>query len=145
MNKANKSLTHLIDLCRSKKIKVTPQRVAIYNELIDDLSHPTADSIYKRVHKKHPEISFDTVNRTLLRFAEIDIIRTVEGLENQRRFDPGLQPHHHFQCLNCHQIIDFNDQEYDKLTIPSQLTEKHQINHFRVVLSGVCKNCLSKN
>src|SRR4030066_395339 len=66
---------------RSKKhgLRITPQRTAIYQELLKAKDHPSADIIYKRIVGKIPNISFDTVNRTLLTFSKIGIANIVEG------------------------------------------------------------------
>ncbi len=44
---------------RSKEhgLKITPQRTAIYQELLKAKDHPSADMIYRRIVKKIPNIS----------------------------------------------------------------------------------------
>jgi len=49
--------------------------------------HPSADNIYRRLVKKGPNISFDTINRTLLTFSKIGIVNIVEGYGQTKRFD----------------------------------------------------------
>jgi Fur family peroxide stress response transcriptional regulator len=128
--------------CRLNSFKITPQRVAVYEELVGDYSHPSADDVYGRIKKKHPFISFDTVNRTLISFAKMNIIKIVEGLGSQRRYDPEVKSHHHFQCMVCDTIIDFKNNTYDKLDIPADLLKNHKIMNKRMVLYGICQNCL---
>ena len=70
-----------VETCRRHQLKVTPQRVAIYKALIQSRQHPTADMMYQEVREKYPNISFDTVNRTLLTFSEIGVVDVVEGSE----------------------------------------------------------------
>ena len=77
---------------RENGLKLTPQRTAIYEELLKAKDHPTADMIYKRIIKKIPNISFDTVNRTLLTFSEIGITNIVEGYGQPKRYDPDPIP-----------------------------------------------------
>jgi len=36
-------------LCRSRGIRVTAQRLAVYRALAEDLAHPTAESVYSRL------------------------------------------------------------------------------------------------
>ncbi|MBM3297837.1 MAG: transcriptional repressor, partial [Candidatus Aminicenantes bacterium] len=71
---------------REKGLKVTPQRAAIYEELLRARDHPTAEAVYRRVLKRMPNISFDTVNRTLLTFAQIGITKIVEGYGQAKRY-----------------------------------------------------------
>jgi len=85
---------------RSKKhgLKITPQRTAIYRELLKAKDHPSADIIYERLIKRVLTISFDTVNRTLLTFSKIGIALIVEGYGQPKRYDPDVNTHHHFRC-----------------------------------------------
>lgn len=132
-----------VEKCRENKIKVTDQRLAIYKELAGSLEHPSADKIFKKVRKNFPNISFDTVNRTVLTFAEIGLIRMVEGYGDFRRFDPDTDPHHHLWCVRCHKITDFHDKHYDKIKIPKKPTKNFKVISKKVVLEGLCKKCQS--
>jgi len=128
---------------RSKEggLKITPQRTAIYEELIKAKDHPTADVIYKRIVKKIPNISFDTVNRTLLTFAKIGITNVVEGYGQAKRYDPDMGIHHHFRCIQCGSIIDFHSKEYDNITVPEELNRQFTVISKKVVLEGLCSKC----
>ncbi len=128
---------------RSKEcgLKVTPQRTAIYQELIKAKDHPTADVIYKRIVKKIPNISFDTVNRTLLTFSKMGIVNIVEGYGQPKRYDPDIETHHHFRCIQCNTIIDFHNKEYDDITVPEEIQEQFLVTGKKVLLEGLCNKC----
>jgi Fur family peroxide stress response transcriptional regulator len=128
-------------MCHEHKLKVTPQRVAIYEELVDSKSHPTADAVYQIVKREYPSISFDTVNRTLLTFAEIGIVDIVEIFGGAKRFDPQVANHHHLHCARCGKIIDFYSRAYDDLDIPDEVSEQFRVIHKRVILKGICNEC----
>lgn len=127
--------------CAEHDLKVTPQRTAIYKELLRSKEHPTADLIYKKVREKLPNISFDTVNRTLITFSKLGIIRIVEGYGEAKRFDPDLEPHHHFRCIRCSGIIDFKEKTFDEIDIPNKISKQFRIIHKKVVLEGICEAC----
>ncbi len=127
--------------CAEHGLKITPQRRLIYEELMRAKDHPTADAIYKRVRKKLPNISFDTVYRTLHLFSEIGIAKLVEGYGEDRRFEPNLDQHHHFRCLKCHAIYDFHCDSYDELPIPKDVGKYGLVVGRRVVLEGICVKC----
>ena len=128
---------------RSKEhgIKITPQRTAIYQELLNAKDHPSADSIYKRLIKKIPNISFDTVNRTLLTFSKMGIVNIVEGYGQPKRYDPALDTHHHFRCTQCNRIIDFHNKAYDKISVPEEIQKRFSVFNKKVVLEGLCDRC----
>jgi Fur family peroxide stress response transcriptional regulator len=129
---------------KQAKLKITPQRMVILSELADNHDHPTADAIYQKIKQKLPNISFDTVNRTLIAFAQSGIIKIAEGQGGAKRYDPMTEPHHHFHCVRCNRIIDFTNKEYDSIKLPESITNKHQVLGQKIVLDGICQDCKSK-
>lgn len=127
--------------CREENLKITPQRMIILESLINDKSHPSADIVFQRVRKKIPNVSFDTVNRTLLSFVDMGLLKVVEGYGRPKRFDPDTDNHHHFQCLKCNKIIDFNDRSFDAIEVPAAIKNKFTITGKKVVLEGLCDSC----
>ena len=100
-NRTEERLLSFESICREHGLSITPQRVAIYKELISSSEHPSAITIYKKVSEYYPNISLDTVNRTLLTFHKIGLAKAVGGSGDPKRFDPNLEPHHHFRCVRC--------------------------------------------
>ena len=141
MNKTTDSKEKFYAKCKEADLKITPQRVIIYEVLADDKNHPSADAVFKKVREKIPNISFDTVNRTLLSFAEIGLLKVVEGYGCPKRFDTYTEGHHHFQCLECNKIVDFDSPNFDSLKIPEDIKNKFTITGKKVVLEGVCESC----
>ena len=129
------------EICQEYGLKITPQRVAIYEKLLNLETHPTADDVYQIVRSDYPNISFDTVNRTLLTFAEIDLVDVVETFGGAKRFDPDITNHHHLHCIRCGKILDFSNRVYDNLDVPDEIEHQFQVIRKRVVLKGICKAC----
>jgi len=125
-------------------LKITPQRTIIYQELLQAKDHPSADILYKRLVKKIPNLSFDTVNRTLLTFSQIGIANIVEGYGQPKRYDPNIDTHHHFRCIKCHSIIDFQNKAYNNITIPEEIQKEFTVLNKKVVLEGFCNKCRKK-
>ena len=123
-------------------LKITPQRTAIYNRLSRSKNHPSADLIFQEVKKLFPNISLDTVNRTLLTFSEIGIVDVVEGHGNPRRFDPDKKSHHHFYCIRCGGITDIYNKEYDNLKSVEEIEQSFIVLSKRVVINGICDKCV---
>jgi Fur family transcriptional regulator, peroxide stress response regulator len=141
INKQSDSLGIFHEKCKAGGLKITPQRTAIYQSLRGDKGHPCADMVFVRIRRKIPNISFDTVNRTLLSFADLGILKVVEGYGRPKRFDPDTQSHHHFQCLKCNKIIDFWDRSLDTLEVPKDLKSRFTITGKKIVLEGFCDVC----
>jgi len=134
-------LSHFVNKCRQANLKVTPQRIAIFKELIKSENHPSADNIFKSIKTELPHISFDTVNRTLLTFTEIGIVDIVESFSGARRFDPNYKDHHHIHCVKCGDIVDFYNDDFSSIEVPDSIKQKYNIISKRVVLNVVCSKC----
>ncbi len=133
-----------VEKCKEYNLKVTPQRTVLYKELRKSKDHPSADVIFKKLRKTYPNISLDTVNRTLLTFAQIGLINIVEGWGGPKRYDPNINGHHHFTCMKCNNIIDFYNSSYDKIEIPEEITKRFRVMSKKVVLEGICDKCSKK-
>ena len=132
-------------ICRKNNLKITPQRIAIYKELLNSESHPSADEVFQTLRGDFSNISYDTVNRTLLSLAEIGLIDVVKSPGGARRFDPNPDSHHHLHCVKCGKIIDFYSEVCDKLKIPEEIQKQFTVLSKRVVLNGICKECRQKH
>ncbi len=132
-----------LESCRKAGLRITPQRRSVYTHLLRSKTHPTADEIFRSIRDEHPNISYDTVNRALLKFAEIGLADIVQTKGGARRFDPVMDGHHHFQCVDCGIIVDFSDKAYEKLGVPENIRKRFTVYAKRVVLSGLCPECRS--
>ncbi len=127
--------------CRESGLRVTPQREAIYSELCRSGKHPTAEQLHTRIRRRFANISLDTVNRTLLTFAEIGLAEVVEGYGSPRRYDPDLESHHHAHCIKCGAIIDFRNVEFDRIKAPAKVRREFKVISKKVVFTGICARC----
>jgi len=131
----------IINKLRDSKIKVTPQRVAIFKFLDDNKNHPTAEDTFKYVSIANPGISLATVYNTLEKMFEVGAINKVHIDAGKIHYDPGLIPHHHFLCERCKSIYDiFLDCSVTK----QGSIEGHQVLETHGYFKGVCKKCLNK-
>ncbi len=137
-------MEHFVDHCKKFGLKITPQRCAVYKKLIQSKDHPTAEQMFHSIQEDFPNISFDTVNRTLLTLAEIGLVEVVQTKGASRRFDAILDSHHHFNCVDCGKIIDFDHEEFDRLKVPEHLRNECAVFAKRVVVTGLCRDCREK-
>ncbi|MFA5239688.1 MAG: Fur family transcriptional regulator [Phycisphaerae bacterium] len=131
--------------CRKAGLKVTPQRVGVYKMLMESKEHPSADVLWRKVRKTFPNISLDTVNRTLLTLAEIGAAFIVEGSGDVKRFDGCLENHQHFKCIKCKKIIDFHHKPFDNIPVPKSISGKYTILKKTVYLEGLCDSCRKRS
>jgi len=139
-----KRLEDFRKLCRRAGLRITPQRMAVYEELVQSKVHPSADMLYCKVNKQLPNISLDTVSRGLHTLVEIGAAFVVEGSGQVKRFDANEQKHSHFRCIKCNKIIDFYHKPFDNIRVPEDLKRKFTILRKSVYLEGICKSCKTK-
>lgn len=123
--------------------RYSKQREMIYNNILNRDDHPTAQMVYEDLKTDHPELSLGTVYRNLNFLANEKRINRLDLGNSTDHFDAITRPHHHFICEKCNQIYDVflnNDEEIYKLdyNIP------HQIKKIKMIMTGVCENCLVK-
>ena len=127
--------------CREVGLKVTPQRMGVYKALIESKEHPSADMLYRKVRKIYPNISLDTVNRTLLTLAQVGAAFIVEGSGDVKRFDGCLETHQHFKCVKCRRIVDFHYKPFDNIPVPKSISKKFTVLRKTVYFEGICDLC----
>jgi len=104
--------------CQEYGIRLTHQRLEIFNALVSFSSHPSAEEIYNKVRKRITTMAFDTVYRTLNTFEKINIVKRVKFADNRIRFDNNLSSHHHLVCTKCGHIEDISWPDFDNLPDP---------------------------
>ncbi len=140
-NQLKEKTDWFIDKCKIAGLKITPQRIAIYQELIVNEEHPSAEMLYEKVKKTYPNISLDTVNRTLLTLNDLGVAHIVEGSGDAKRFDGGSDKHQHFRCVKCKRIIDFHYKPFDNIELPPEISKKYTILRRTVYFEGICDLC----
>jgi Fur family peroxide stress response transcriptional regulator len=105
----------IIDILKGKELKITPQRVVVYEAVIKVQPHPTAEQIIRVVRKKNPNISPGTIYKTLETFVKNGIIRKVKTDADVMRYDPVTEKHHHLYCAESERIEDYFDEELNQL------------------------------
>lgn len=105
----------IIDILKEKGLKITPQRLVVYEAVMKAQPHPTADQIIRLVNKKNPNISPGTIYKTLETFVINGMIRKVKTDADIMRYDPVTEKHHHLYCAESNRIEDYFDEELNKL------------------------------
>ena len=112
------------------KLKATPQRMVVLEAINQSKTHPTVDSIYETVRPDNPSISLATVYKTLEAFAQAGLISKVATTEGQMRYDSNLSNHGHIYCHNTDEIIDYYDEELNKVIV--DFFRKKRVSNLRI-------------
>lgn len=129
--------------CRAAGLKATPQRMAIFQALVESREHPSPEVVFEAVKQALPSISLATVYKTLDSLEEAGLIAEVSQLAKSKRYDANDHPHHHLVCTSCGSITDVNHPELDRLAAPPGLGgfEAHEV---RIQILGRCTMCRAR-
>lgn len=117
-------------------LKATPQRIWIYDYLVNHRTHPDCDEVYEELCRNDMRITRATVYNTLQALVNhgLAIEVTLDG--TRVRYDGFTGLHGHFKCSNCGKIYDF---EIKKLSVSGLDGFKTQFKD--VYFNGVCESC----
>ena len=128
---------------KQKGFKSTRQRDIIAGEFLKCSEHVTSEELYKKISKKHKNIGFTTVYRTLKLIATSGLATERVFADNLTRYESlSAEDHHdHLICLNCGSITEFENPKIEKLQerIANEFgfnTVKHKME-----LYGYCRMC----
>lgn len=141
----------LMARCREQGVKLTPQRLAIFEYLARHPGHPTAEEVYRDVVSRYPTLSFATVYNTLELLAEMGEVRKVIVDELRRRYDVNTEPHRHAVCRQCRGIVDVREEEIgggeflrQALAQVDLSARGFVVEGASVEFAGLCRECARK-
>lgn len=135
----------IIEILRTKGIKITPQRRFIIESILNDKTHPSAEAVYIKVKKMLPELSLATVYQTLELLEREGMLLKLPLPDGKTHYDPSIHPHLHFYCEKCEKIEDI--ETGDERVIKEFLNTKSkdfEIKNFTILIYGICKTCKQK-
>ncbi len=131
-------LDFFVKKCKELGLKITPQRLAVYEVLLKSRNHPTVDEIYEEVKKMYPYVSLATVYRTLETLERIGLVKRVCFWENSARYDANTMEHHHLICESCGKIEDI--EVGGEIQIPEEL-KGFKVFGYSINVYGLCPEC----
>lgn len=146
INKVKQLLTEYLD---QKKLRKTPERFAILEEIYQEEGHFDADALYIAMRNRNFRVSRATIYNTLEVLLDCQLIRKHQFGENLALYEKsyGFKQHDHLICDDCNKIMEFCD---PRVHIIQQMIESfydfkitdHSLNFY-----GNCmdKDCPGKN
>lgn len=123
----------------SKGLKITHQRIVVYQALATLKNHPTAEQIFDSIKAKNPSISLATVYKTLDTFVENLLIKKVSTPQGMMRYDARTDNHNHIYLSNTNEIMDYEDEELRKILLDYLKKKKFNnlnITDFKLQIKG---------
>jgi Fur family ferric uptake transcriptional regulator len=136
-------LRKLHQYLRIKGLKNTQQREEIARTFLGSGHHLSAEELYQRIRKAHPDVGLSTVYRTLKLLVNA-------GLAGQRQFGDGItryepqtsdEHHDHLICIRCGAIIEFENQNIEDLQKKVAARNNFTVLRHKLELYGYCDTC----
>ena len=133
--------TLILQKLKERRLKLTPQRLAIIDALVEHSPlHPGASLIFREARKKTKSLSLSTVYATLDEFCKVGIIKMLEFDRMENRYEGNIEAHVNLICNGCKKIIDY------KLPVSIDSKEVAKRAHFWIVDTrleyyGYCEKC----
>ncbi len=134
-----RSRDEIRSLFKAKKVPLTHQRLAVYEELSARHDHPSAESLHESLRKDYPSLSLATVYKTLQTLHRMGVVARVDSPTSQARYDAIVETHHHAVCTACGRIRDLFDASLDRL--PAPRTPGFAVSGHSVHFHGLCADC----
>lgn len=127
----------IISLFKEKHFRATPQRIAVFDYVYNNRTHPDVLEIYDSVLKSNPAFSKTTVYNALKALTEQGFLTTI-CIDGERiRYDANTDLHGHFRCEKCGKIFDFNVK-----SLNFKMPDGFLVRHKDVYYSGLCSCCI---
>ena len=134
---------HLVARLKPLGIRLTPQRLAIAEVVVNSADHPTVREIFERVRDFFPYVTLATVYSTLGLLEQAGIVRELP-FQKLSRYDANLSPHANLVCLGCGSVVDADvgQDRVAELERSVSLTGDFRISSQRVDFYGYCDGCV---
>lgn len=135
------SMNSITNTFKNKGLKLTPQRIAVYEYLLGTKAHPSAETIYTALIERFPTMSLATVYKSLKTLCQVNLVQELNLGEGNFRYDALMEEHGHFQCTCCHQVFDLLHLPKRTIEETASLGEDFLISSSKLYFYGLCRAC----
>jgi len=140
------SLEEIIDRLHRSGHKVTPQRVAIIQVVLESAELLTPSALYEKVRQSDPEVGEVTVYRTLNILSDLGLVCMVHTGENIHSYIRRPDEHHgHLICSECGKVVNFTNCNVAELEKRLVAETGFTIKDHRLDFFGRCRECSQKS
>lgn len=134
-------MDNITTVFKEKKLKLTPQRIAVYLYLRSTKEHPSAETIHKALQKDYPTMSLATVYKALKTLVEVGLVQELNVGEGNFRYDGNANPHPHIHCINCGRVDDIEGISFNYLNNEIKDYTDYDVVANKVYFYGICSDC----
>ncbi len=130
----------------SKGLKLTKQRTAILEYLLQAQEHASPEEIYRSLSAKDATLGRATVFRTLSLLEKGGFVSKIMFSDGKSGYEHQFsRPHHdHMICIDCRDVIEFSNATIERLQ--SQISKELEFTPLwhRHEIFGRCRKCSLK-
>ena len=132
----------LVDKLRRWGVRVTPQRLAIAEVVLNSTDHPSVPQIQERVCRHFPSTTLATIYSTLGVLEKSGLVQELP-FQKMSRYESNLQPHVNLVCVECGTVMDADvgQETVTRLTGRISRQSNFQVTWQRVDFYGRCRRC----
>ena len=136
------SPSEVVALLKPLGIRLTPQRLAIAEVVVNSADHPTVRNIFDRVQAFFPYVTIATVYSTLATLEQAGVVRELP-FQRQSRYDANLAPHANLVCVGCGNVVDADvgQETVAELEHIISSDSDFEVSSQRVDFYGWCSGC----
>ncbi|KJU72626.1 Fur family transcriptional regulator [Clostridium baratii] len=134
-------MNNITAIFKEKKLKLTPQRLAVYKYLMSTSEQPSAEVIYKAIQEDFPTMSLATVYKALKTLVEVGLVQELNVGEGNFRYDGNADSHPHIQCVSCGRVDDLMNLSFDHLNSEVEKNSDYKVLSNQTYFYGLCKDC----
>jgi len=131
---------------QTQGLKLTPERREILSGAFSLHTHFDAERLYDTLRERGSRLSRATVYRTLPLLVDSGLIRETLRCEGKSSYEHtyGHEHHDHLLCVNCGKIIEFCEDNINRLR--DAICRQHDFEpvECRLGIRGLCKKCRGK-
>ncbi|RMD84035.1 MAG: transcriptional repressor [Candidatus Dadabacteria bacterium] len=129
------------EFIRERGLKSTRQRDEIARWFFASKGHLSAEEIYRKVKEISPGIGFSTVYRTMKLLCEAGLVQERHFGDSEALYENVSSHHDHCICTSCGKIIEFEDDEIERLQEAVAERFDFELQSHRMELYGLCSTC----
>ena len=134
-------LSKYVEFLKEKNVRMTSQRTAILENLLDGNRHPTVNEIYDDLKDDFPSMSVATIYNNLKFFKEAGLVKELPFGDGSSRFDLTTVDHFHTICRICGKIEDFHFADLVEDENLAKSIGNFNPEDYRFEILGVCEEC----
>lgn len=125
-------------------MKYSRQRELIFNTVLDNCIHPTAETVYGMLKKDYPNLSLGTVYRNLQVLSEMGFIKRLSFNNKPDRYDGNTEPHYHGVCERCGEVVDMFVNYMSNIDSIAEKSTGLKVLSHNITFNVICPMCLGK-